>query len=234
MLNQKKLRYSYRIVFIPETIGSITYLSKNYKELKSKVVAGFNISCVGDDRSYSYVPSRNGQTLSDEVAQHVLKWTDENYTSYGWKDRGSDERQYCAPGIDLPIASICRSKYGTYPEYHTSLDDLINVVTPQGLQGGFDAIRRALVAIENNIYPQVKVLCEPQLGRRGLYETLSRTSSSNASSVTIDLISWSDGQYSLLEIAEKIGVPIWELYDVLDTLSLHSLIEKHDNKAKPI
>ena len=234
LLNQKKLRYSYRIVFIPETIGSITYLSKNYKELKSKVVAGFNISCVGDDRSYSYVPSRNGQTLSDEVAQHVLKWTDENYTSYGWKDRGSDERQYCAPGIDLPIASICRSKYGTYPEYHTSLDDLINVVTPQGLQGGFDAIRRALVAIENNVYPQVKVLCEPQLGRRGLYETLSRTNSSNASSVTVDLISWSDGQYSLLEIAEKIGVPIWELYDVLDTLSLHSLIEKHDNKAKPI
>lgn len=232
LLSQKNLRYSYRIVFIPETIGSITYLSKNYKDLKSKVIAGFNISCVGDDRLYSYVPSRNGQTLSDEVAQHVLKWTDGKYISYRWKDRGSDERQYCAPGIDLPIASICRSKYGTYPEYHTSLDDLINVVTPQGLQGGFDAIRRALVAIENNIYPQVKVLCEPQLGRRGLYETLSRTSSSNASSVTVDLISWSDGQHSLLEIAEKIDAPIWELYNVLDTLCLHNLVEKHCDKVK--
>lgn len=233
LLNQKNLHYSYRIVFIPETIGSITYLSKNYKELKKKVVAGFNISCIGDNRTYSYVPSRDGNSLSDDVAKHVLKWTDKNYNSYSWSDRGSDERQYCAPGIDLPIASICRSKYGAYPEYHTSLDDLTNVVTPEGLQGGFDAIRQALAAIENNVYPQVKVLCEPQLGRRGLYQTLSRANSSNASKVIVDLMSWCDGKHSLLEIAEKMDVPIWELYDVLGVLIQHNLVGTCFDAGKP-
>jgi len=106
-LSELKVRYyTYKFVFIPEIIRSITYLSKNYINLKKKVFAGFNISCVGDERSYSYLPSRKGNTISDKVAKHVLKWIDPDYTSYTWLDRGSDERQYCAPGIDLPIASI--------------------------------------------------------------------------------------------------------------------------------
>ena len=121
-LNEREL--TYRIVFIPETIGSLAYLSKNYKEMKKKVVAGFNISCVGDNRTFSYLPSRNSKTISDEVAKHVLNWIYPNYKRYTWLDRGSDERQYCSPGIDLPIASIIRSKYGEYHEYNTSLDNL--------------------------------------------------------------------------------------------------------------
>ena len=124
LLEASKLEYSYRIIFVPETIGSIAYLSLNYKKMKSKTIAGFNVTCVGDDRAYSYLPSRNGRTLSDLIAKHVLKWIDKNYITYSWLDRGSDERQYCAPGIDLPIASILRTKYGMYPEYHSSLDDL--------------------------------------------------------------------------------------------------------------
>ena len=83
----------------------------------------------------------SNNTISDQVAKHVLKWTDKNYKVYNWSDRGSDERQYCAPGIDLPIASIMRTKYGDYPEYHTSLDDLINVVTPTGLEGGYNVVK---------------------------------------------------------------------------------------------
>ena len=191
------------------------------------------MTCIGDERNFSYLPSIQDNSLSDRVAYSVFKKKGIKYTKYSFLNRGSDERQYNSPRVNIPVGSIMRSKYQTYPEYHTSLDDLINVVTPKGLQGGFDAIRRALVAIENNIYPQVKVLCEPQLGRRGLYETLSRTNSSNSSSVTVDLISWSDGQHSLLEIAEKIDAPIWELYDVLETLSLHNLIEKHCHQVKP-
>ena len=173
----RNTEYSYRIIFVPETIGSIIYLSLNYKEMKKKILAGFNISCVGDDRAYSFIPSRNGNTLSDIVANHVLKWTDANYVKYSWSDRGSDERQYCAPGIDLPVASILRTKHGEYPEYHTSLDNLEDVVTPKGLDGGYWVLRRSIEALENNKNYKVTVLCEPQMGKRGLYPTLSTKSS---------------------------------------------------------
>ncbi|MDC3262057.1 DUF4910 domain-containing protein [Candidatus Pseudothioglobus singularis] len=217
-------KYTYRIIFIPETIGSITYLSKNIDQLKEKVIAGFNVSCVGDNRSYSFLPSRNGKTLSDKVAKHILKWIDPNYVNYSWSERGSDERQYCAPGIDLPIASIMRTKYGKYPEYHTSLDDLINVVTPDGLEGGYESLRLSIEAIENNYYPRVTVLGEPQLGKRGLYPTISTKNSASDTRLLMELITWSDGNHSLLEIAEKCNVPIWELYPLINELRTHDLL----------
>ena len=220
--------YSYRIIFIPETIGSITYLSFNYKYMKKKVFAGFNVTCVGDDRAYSYVPSRNGKTISDLIANHVLKWTDINFVKYSWLDRGSDERQYCAPGIDLPIASILRTKYGIYPEYHTSLDDLENVVTPKGLNGGYWAIRKAIEAIEKNKKYKVAVLCEPQMGRRGLYPTLSTKNSDDEVKLMMDFISLCDGENSLLEIAESLKIPIWNLYDIVDKLVDHNLINANE------
>ncbi len=220
-----RTKYSYRLIFIPETIGSITYLSKNIDHLKKSVVAGFNVSCVGDNRDYSYLPSRNGNTLSDQVAKHVLKYTCSTYKSYTWGDRGSDERQYCAPGVDLPIASIMRTKYGMYDEYHTSLDDLINVVTAEGLDGAFNTIWNAIEALERNVYPKVKVLCEPQLGKRGLYPTLSTKASGAEVRLMMDLITWSDGTRSLIEIAELCSSPVWELYPIVEKLSSHNLMD---------
>ena len=222
------LSYTYRIVFIPETIGSITYLSIHSNEMKKNTIAGFNISCVGDDRAYSYLPSRNGDTLSDQIAKHVLKHIDQNFKSYTWLDRGSDERQYCAPGIDLPIASIMRTKYGQYPEYHTSLDDLDNVVTPNGLDGGYWAIRRAIEAIEKNRRYHVTVFCEPQLGKRGLYPTLSTKKSGQEIRLMIDLISLCDGTSSLLDIAEALNTPIWELHELVEKLIEHKLLEENE------
>ena len=219
-----ELEYSYRIVFIPETIGSITYLSINHRIMKKNIFAGFNVSCVGDDRAYSYVPSRNGNTISDVVAKHVLKWTDANYVKYTWFDRGSDERQYCAPGIDLPIASILRTKYGEYPEYHTSLDDLETVVTPKGLDGGYWAILRAIEAIQNNKKYKVTYFCEPQMSKRGLYPTLSTKEYSTQVKLMMDFISLCDGTTSLIEIAERLNVPIWDLYGLVDKLKSHGLI----------
>ena len=194
--------FSYRIVFIPETIGSIVYLSKNYEVMKKKIFAGFNISCVGDDRSYSYLPSRNGNTISDLIAKHVLKWIDPNFIKYTWLDRGSDERQYCAPGIDLPIASMLRTKYGKYPEYHTSLDDLEKVVSPKGLNGGYWMLRRAIEAIEKNKKFKTTVLCEPQMSKRGLYPTLSTKKTGEQSRLMMNFMSLCDGNNSLLDIAE--------------------------------
>ena len=219
-----KRRYTYRFVFIPETIGSITYLSKNYQYLKDNVIAGFNVSCVGDDRSYSYLPSRNGKTISDTVSKHVLKWIDPSYVAYSWLDRGSDERQYCAPGIDLPIASIMRTKYGQYPEYHTSLDNLEVVVTPKGLEGGYWAIRRALELLERNRYYKAKVLCEPQMSKRDLYPTLSTKKMDKQSRTMMHFISFCDGENSLLEIADLMGVPAWDLYEIVSKLKSHNLI----------
>lgn len=220
----ENLEYSYRIIFIPETIGSITYLSQNFKEMKEKVIAGFNVTCVGDDRAYSFVPSRNGKTISDKIAKHVLKWIDTNFVKYSWLDRGSDERQYCAPGIDLPIASILRTKYGQYMEYHTSLDDLENVVTPKGLNGGYWAIRKAIKAIEKNKKYKVSILCEPQMGKRGLYPTLSTKEVDKEVKLMMDFISLCDGESSLLEIADSLNVPMWDLYDIVKELLIHKLI----------
>jgi len=229
--NRGNNKYSYRIIFIPETIGSITYLSQNLNHLKSHVIAGFNVTCIGDDRDYSYLPSRNGLTISDEVAKHCLKHIYPTFKSYKWTDRGSDERQYCAPGIDLPIASIMRTKYGEYDEYHTSLDDLVKVVTPSGLEGGYNALMRAIEAIENNTYPKVSVLGEPQLGKRGLYPTLSTKTSGLEVRLMMDLITWSDGSNSLLEIAERCESPIWELYPIVENLTQHKLLELFDEPS---
>lgn len=225
---KEKNEYSYRIIFIPETIGSIAYLSKNIDEMKEKIFSGFNISCVGDDRSYSYLPSRSGDSISDKIALHVLKWIDPKFVKYSWLDRGSDERQYCAPGIDLPIASIMRTAFGHYPEYHTSLDDLENVVTPEGLDGGYWALRRAIEAIEKNKKYVVTVLCEPNMGKRGLYPTLSTKDSASEVRLMMNFISLCDGNTSLLEIADTLELPIWDLYDLSDQLIGHGLISTNE------
>ena len=222
--SMKDRKYSYRIIFIPETIGSITYLSKNFKEMKDNIFAGFNISCIGDDRSYSYLPSRNGQTLSDKVAKHILSNITEDFKSYSWSDRGSDERQYCAPNIDLPIASIMRTKYGEYPEYHTSLDDLENVVTSEGLTGGYNALKLAIEAIEKNVYPKVTVLCEPQLGKYDLYPSIGGPKTTRELKNMMNLISFSDGTNDLVDIANICEIPVWELYPILETLKSKGLL----------
>jgi len=216
-------RYTYRIVFIPETIGSILYLSRNLDHLRRHVIAGFNVTCIGDDRSYSYLPSRNGNSVSDRAALHALSHIDPKFVRYSWLDRGSDERQYCAPGIDLPVATIMRTKYGAYEEYHTSLDDLINVVTAEGLDGGFK-VRRAIEAIEYDVVPRVTVLGEPQLGRRGLYPTLSTKNSGSSTQALLNLLTYSDGSRTLLEIADLIGEPAWMLRELVQNLQSFNLL----------
>jgi len=218
-------KYSYRFVFIPETIGSITYIAENIVDMRGKIAAGYNVSCVGDDRAYSFLPSRNGDSISDRAAKHVLKHIDPTYVSYTWLDRGSDERQYCAPGVDLPIASIMRTKYGAYPEYHTSLDDL-DLISPAGLAGAVTALLRAIEVIEGNVTYQATVLCEPQMGRRGLYPTLSQRGSANDVGVMMDLLSYCDGQHSLLDIAEVLDRPFGSLLPTVATLEWNGLITR--------
>jgi len=218
-----KRKYTYRVIFIPETIGSITYLSKHLDEMKRNIFAGFNVTCIGDDRAYSFLPSRNENTISDRVAKHVLGHVAPDYVTYSFLNRGSDERQYNSPGVDLPIASIMRTKYGQYPEYHTSLDNF-DVVTSIGLFGGYEAIRKALDILENNEKLKATVYCEPQLGKRGLYPTLSTKKSHSNIRDMMNLIAYCDGDNDLLSIAEIIKVPAWELFSVVEQLKSHDLL----------
>ena len=212
-------RYGIRIVFIPETIGSIVYLSRNLDQMKKNIIAGYNVSCVGDDRAWSYLPSRQGDTLADRVARHVLGYEHPDYVAYSFLDRGSDERQYCSPGVDLPVASVMRTKYGAYPEYHSSDDDL-SVITPVGLQGAYEALCRCIECVEMNDTYCTQTLGEPQLGKRNLISNLGLgpAKMGDYRRRLSNLLAYSDGASDLIAVADAIGEPVWELSDPLSRL----------------
>jgi len=218
-------RYTYRFVFIPETIGSLVYISRHLDHLRSHVKAGFNLSCVGDERVYSFMPSRQGNSLSDRAARHVLNHHAPDHIRYTFLERGSDERQYCAPGVDLPVTSVMRSKYGEYPEYHTSLDDL-TLVTPAGLQGTFDAMVKCLRVIEANETWTATMIGEPQLGKRGLYPTVSVPNGARKVRNLMHVLAYSDGTRDLIDLAELIGAEALEVADLVDQLAAHDLLRK--------
>ena len=225
----KQRRYTYRVIFIPETIGSITYLSKNLEIMKKNVIAGFNVSCVGDDKVYSYLPTRNGNTYSDRISLNILSFKHPAFIKWSFLDKGSDERQYNAPGIELPVCCVMRSKYGTYPEYHTSLDNL-DFVSPEGLAGSYDVLKECIQLIEENRIYKINCLGEPQLGKRGLYPTISKKSSltltlANEAKGMINFIAFADGKNDLIDISNKINIPVWELYPIIEKLRQVSLLD---------
>lgn len=225
VLAMPKRRYTYRFVINPETIGSIAYLCKNLDVLKKNLIAGFVLSCVGDNRTYSYVESKYANTLADRVVRNVLSYHYPEYKTYSFLKRGSDERQYCSAGVDLPVCGICRSKYGEYPEYHTSADDL-SLISPEGLQGAYDVCTKIINALEYNAYYQMTCKGEPQLGKRGLYPTTSQKGLVDEVLALIDFISYADGQGDLIEISNTIGVPVDILIPIVDKLTEHQLLIK--------
>ena len=234
--NKKTLRF----IFIPETIGSITYLSRNYKKLKKNVIGGYNLTCIGDERGYSFLPTKKGNTLSDKAAMKAFNDLRLNFKKYSFLERGSDERQYNSPGIDLPIASIMRTKYGTYPEYHTSLDNF-NLVTAKGLKGGFTIVKKAIsILMNNNIknevtavkdnkikksnFPKNLILCEPQMGKRGLYPLLGTKKANSFSRNLMNFLQYADGQNDLKNISSLIKLTAYKTNKIFKILLKKKLI----------
>ena len=228
---KKKNKYSIRFIFIPETIGSITYLSKYYKTLKKRVVAGFNLTCLGDERNYSFLPSKY-ESESNLASIEAFKDLKLNFKKFSFLTRGSDERQYNAPGIDLPIASIMRSKYGTYREYHTSKDDF-KFVTIKGLRGGYKVLKKAIqILLKKNLpipkkrkiietYPTNLIICEPQMSKKKLYPSLGvKNARSQKVKDIMNFLQYADGTNSLLQISKLIKT------DLKNCKTLYGLLKK--------
>ena len=221
----KKLNKTLRFIFIPETIGSISYLSKNIKYLKENVIGGYNLSCIGDERQHSCMFSKYQNSPSDEAVIEAYKLLKiKNYKVYPFLKRGSDERQYNSPGIDLKISSIFRTKYGEYSEYHTSLDNF-NLVTLKGCVGGFNVVRKSIEILLERVYPKCQIMCEPQMGRRGLYPTLSNKNENKLSRSYMDFLQYADGTNSLEKISNLIKLDLNSVKKIYNILFKNNLID---------
>jgi aminopeptidase-like protein len=210
-------RLTYRFVFLPETIGAITYLHLKGEHFKRHLVAGYIITCIGDAGNFTYKRSRQSSlsgelALVDRAAEHVLKHSKKAHKVLDFSPLGSDERQYGSPGFNLPVGSLMRSQYGTYPEYHTSLDnkDFVSFEAMTESVRMYLSVMRTLE--QNRTYKNLFPYGEPQLGKRGLYETLGRNTIPELSSAVFWLLNYADGQHDLLWIAEKSGYSM-ELLD---------------------
>lgn len=222
--SMEKRRYTYRFVLNPETIGAITYLSTHRAHLQSHVKAGVVLSCVGDDRAYSIIHTKYADTFTDRTLAAVLA-DRPGVHAYSFLDRGSDERQYNAPGIDLPVVAFCRTRHGVYPEYHTSADNL-DLVSPRGFQGAFDVMKEWIDGLEHNAYYRTTVLCEPQLGKRGLYPTESKKNSYGGVKTMMALIAYADGKNDLFDISRLVHAPVRALLPIVEELCAHGLMER--------
>jgi aminopeptidase-like protein len=209
-------RYSYRILFLPGTIGPITWLARN-ETIVPSIRHGLVLVGLGDRGRLTYKKSRRGDAVVDRVAAHVLGLTGEveDFSPYGY-----GERQYGSPGFDLPVGRLSRTPHGRFPEYHTSADDL-DFVTPDQLAGSFGACLEILDILETNeTYVNQNPKCEPQLGRRGLYREIG-----DGEMAMLWVLNQSDGRHSLLDIAERSGCTFSAIRQAAHTLERHGLLK---------
>ncbi len=217
-------RYSYRFLFIPGTIGSITWLARNADGVR-RIRHGLVVTCVGDSGPFTYKRSRRGDAEIDRAVAHVLKHSGRPYVLQDFFPYGYDERQYCSPGFDLPVGCLMRSPHGTFPEYHTSADNL-EFVRPENLA---ESLARYIEVIEvlegNRTYVNLNPNCEPQLGKRGLYAAIGGDSEAARRQLAmLWVLNLSDGAHSLLDIAERSGIRFQDVLTVARLLQRHGLL----------
>jgi aminopeptidase-like protein len=202
-LSRMERRFSYRFLFIPGTIGSITWLSRN-EEVVPLIKHGLVLACVGDRGAFSYKKSRRGNAEIDRAVLHVLATSGNPYNIRDFSPYGYDERQYCSPGFDLPVGCLNRTQHGKFPEYHTSADNL-SFIAPEALAGSLRFCLDVFRVLENNhTYQNLNPKCEPQLGKRGLYRLIGGLPDAGARELAmLWVLNLSDGQHSLLDIAER-------------------------------
>ena len=205
---KRKLDKTLRFIFIPETIGSIVYISENFKKIKKNFIGGYNLSCIGDERKYSCVLSKYQNSITDKCLLEAYKKLKIKFTKYSFLKRGSDERQFNYPGVDFPMATISRSKFFEYPEYHTSLDNF-KLVTKKGIYGGFKVAKEAIDIFQKKIIPITTTICEPRLSKRGLHKNISIKSNYSYKNNIKNLLSfhqYSDGTNDLGQIADYLKI----------------------------
>lgn len=217
-LQDKKRRYSYRFLFVPGTIGAITWLSANQQSV-GKISHGLVLTGLGDPGKLNYKKSRRGEAEIDRVARYVLKSRDPDSAILEFSPYGYDERQYCSPGFDLPVGRLSRTPYGEYEEYHSSADNL-DFVRADKLGESFAAIIEILEVLEaNGNYCNLNPMCEPQLGKRGLYDVIGANQLA-----MLWVLSLSDGKHSLLDVAERSGVRFQSIRTAADLLTKFGLL----------
>jgi aminopeptidase-like protein len=227
------LHYSYRFLFIPGTIGSITWLSLNQKRT-AKIRHGLVLTCVGDSGSIHYKKSRRGNAVIDRAVIQVLKHSGAAYEIQDFSPYGYDERQYCSPGFDLPVGCFMRTPHGKFPEYHSSADNL-DFMKPASLADSFSKCLAAFYVLENDdTYLNLNPHCEPQLGSRGLYRTMGGHQDEKLQETAmLWVLNQCDGTHSLLEIAERSGLPFDVIKDAADNLLRHDLLKLYKGTPTP-
>jgi aminopeptidase-like protein len=219
------LRYSYRFLFIPGTIGSITWLARN-ESVVPRIQHGLVLACLGDAGRFTYKKSRRGDAIIDRAAAHVLRGLGDlevqEFSPYGY-----DERQFCSPGFNLPVGRLSRTPHGRFPEYHTSADDL-QFIHPSQLAASVSACLAILDVIENDrTYINQNPKCEPQLGKRGLYHAIGGLAHSpDHEMAMLWLLNLADGEHTLLDVAERAGLPFESVRDASEVLRGHGLLKE--------
>lgn len=222
--------YTYRFLLMPETIGSIWYISRHFDALKQNVLGGMILTCIGDKASYTLKKTREGENILEEITEYIIKQRYTDAKIIDFFPLGSDERQYCSPGINLPFCSLMRSPYGTYKEYHTSLDNKCYISFDSIQQSIYDLLDVVKIIENNTIYYNQFPMCEPQLGKRGLYPTISAPNARNCiNDAMMWILNYSDGKHTFFEILKKSDLNLNDFIQARDLLLKNRIITLYEN-----